>query len=887
MSISVAAPTPFTTGSCSSTCRCSLLTGSATINASTRHGSGTITFSDPTTSSTEPIPRRYWNVLPFYRNDLAPRDQISDLLYLLSERELDAESSRRKAELEAQIDAWRSDPFNPHRIARMRLTAYQKMVLMKYIDNLIAWGDQLFQRDTMESINEAAQLYIMAYQLLGPRPKFVPPSSKPRTQVFADLRTELDRFSNALVSAENGIAGRRCLAPTATGWGRTAGTATLGTTLYFCIPPNDKLLGYWDMVEDRLFKIRHCMNIEGIVRQLPLFEPPIDPALLVRARAAGLDLSRVLNEINAALPHYRFNVMFQKALELCGEVRAVGAALLSALEKHDAEALTLLRSTHEIRLLEAAREVRKRQADETMEAIEGLLKSKEVVELRRDFYRDIMRLTPEEIVHLALQGAALGFQVSEIVAMLAVPPAYQVPSVTVGAAGWAASPVNTYTFAGNTGDTAEAAAKYLGILASVSSAGSSLAASIGSYNRRWDEWKHQERLANKEIEHIDKQIAAARIRQEIATKELQNHELQVENARAVDEFMRSKFTNRELYDWMVAQTSALYFQAYQLAYDLAKRAERAYQFERGITSSSFVQFGHWDSLRKGLLAGERLSLDLKRLEVAYMDQNRREYEITKHVSLVLHDPINLIALKKTGSCEIDLPEALFDMDYPGHYMRRLKAVSVTIPAVVGPYTSINGTLTLLRSSIRKNAGRASSYAEQQDDDRFLYNFAPIQSIATSHGQNDSGLFELNFRDERYLPFEGAGAISRWRLEIPRETSAFDLDTITDIVLRLNYTAREGGADLRSHALAAATLPAMPAPAPLAPSSGAAAPTRPTQDQLLRLFSLRHEFPTEWHRFIQAADTTPNSHAGADTRALPLSLPGQGAQNHQLRRDPAA
>ena len=37
--------------------------------------------------------------------------------------------------------------------------------------------------------------------------------------------------------------------------------------------------------------------------------------------------------------------------------------------------------------------------------------------------------------------------------------------------------------------------------------------------------------------------------------------------------------------------------------------------------------------------------------------------------------------------------------------------------------------------------------------------ARVQSIVTSHGQNDSGLFELNFRDERYLPFEGAGAIS--------------------------------------------------------------------------------------------------------------------------------
>ncbi len=29
------------------------------------------------------------------------------------------------------------------------------------------------------------------------------------------------------------------------------------------------------------------MNIEGVVRQLPLFEPPIDPALLVKAAAAG------------------------------------------------------------------------------------------------------------------------------------------------------------------------------------------------------------------------------------------------------------------------------------------------------------------------------------------------------------------------------------------------------------------------------------------------------------------------------------------------------------------------------------------------------------------------------------------------------------------------
>ena len=81
------------------------------------------------------------------------------------------------------------------------------------------------------------------------------------------------------------------------------------------------------------------MNIEGVVRQLALFEPPIDPALLVEAAAAGLDIGSVLADLNAPLPLYRFSVLLQKAIELCNEVKALGAALLAALEKKDAEAL--------------------------------------------------------------------------------------------------------------------------------------------------------------------------------------------------------------------------------------------------------------------------------------------------------------------------------------------------------------------------------------------------------------------------------------------------------------------------------------------------------------------------------------------------------------------
>ena len=132
--------------------------------------------------------------------------------------------------------------------------------------------------------------------------------------------------------------------------------------------------------------------------------------------------------------------------------------------------------------------------------------------------------------------------------------------------------------------------------------------------------------------------------------------------------------------------SGVYFQAYQLAYETAKRTEQCFRHELGIQTSNFIQFGYWDSLKKGLMAGEKLHHDLKRLELAYLDGNIREYELTKHVSLVSLAPEQFIDLKEEGACEFEIPEWLFDLDTPGHYMRRLKTVSLTIPCVAGPYT---------------------------------------------------------------------------------------------------------------------------------------------------------------------------------------------------------
>jgi hypothetical protein len=72
------------------------------------------------------------------------------------------------------------------------------------------------------------------------------------------------------------------------------------------------------------------------------------------------------------------------------------------------------------------------------------------------------------------------------------------------------------------------------------------------------------------------------------------------------------------------------------------------------------------------MAGERLELALRRMEHAYTKQNCREYELTKHLSLRHDFPLAFLQLKAGGVCEVDIPEWMFDLDYPSHYMRRIK-----------------------------------------------------------------------------------------------------------------------------------------------------------------------------------------------------------------------
>jgi hypothetical protein len=161
----------------------------------------------------------------------------------------------------------------------------------------------------------------------------------------------------------------------------------------------------------------------------------------------------------------------------------------------------------------------------------------------------------------------------------------------------------------------------------------------------------------------------------------------------------------------------------------------------------------------------------------------RSLEIDQSISLAQIDPAAVMQLRETGTCTFEIPEMSFDLCYPGQYRRRIKSVRLTIPCVTGPFTSVDATLALASSQIRTEAKLGSTFLKEVPTRRSVV-------IATSSAQNDSGVFELSFRDERYTPFEGAGAVSKWRLDLPKNLRQFDYQTISDVIFRMSYSAEE-------------------------------------------------------------------------------------------------
>lgn len=747
---------------------------------------------DPTNREMQHGDNRFWKVRPFMKD--VSEDSVQNLMNLLSKANPTvAEKAKRDAFL-AQMEASENRPFEPHFIAGLRPRAYMIWVVMEFVETLTAWGDMLFRQDTHESINEATNLYIMAGELLGKRPEVLQKKAQPIKATFHSIASNTADILEKLEDNFLPVWGKAC---------DCCHEETINETplpeLAFCLPANPKIVQLWDRVEDRLFKIRHCMNIDGTVRQLPLFQPPIDPALLVQATAMGLDIGAVLADINAPKPTYRFGYILGRAMDYCNEVKSLGGALLSALEKKDGEELSLLRSVHEQNILKANAVLKKMAVEEAKNNIASLEDSKKLIEIRKAEYEGKEYKNERENNAIRQTRISEGFMLAEQASSLVSGLLAPIPTPHIGfpvsflktPGGEALSKISQMTGLG------------FGIVSSIHRNKASMSGTYASYDRRQEDWNFQIKTANQELIQIEKQLLGAQIRLAISEKDLENHELQIAQSKEVYDYVKTKFTNLNLYSWMSGQLMQLHRQAYELAYEFAKMAERTMETELNLTDKKIIQFGHFNSQKKGLLAGEQLGQQLKELDATYVRNNKRKFELTTSISLRLLNPQALIDLISSKRCSFELDEDIFNIAFEDGVSLKniqLKSVALSMPCVTGPHISTNVKL--------KNG---------------------IEEIITSTGINDPAIFEPGFKEERYMPFENKLVKNnkKWEVALPSAPD-FDVMTISDLVLHIRYVAEKGGTQSNSQT--------------------------PSPNNFEKIMmSLRHDFPLDWQKKLGDKD----------------------------------
>ena len=237
----------------------------------------------------------------------------------------------------AALGVLQRDMLDPHAIADTRMVAHMKAFMFRYIDNLLDWGDSLFSQDTREAINESLILYLRCQAILGERPYSIPGSG----EFELKIQTAHDVFPP---NYEDTFARRFFLPgwknrPVVRKYANQSNYSEISDVLespavlgqFFEVPENKQLMTYWDRLDDRLDKIRRSLNISGIFRQLPLFQPPIDPRALIAAGGASGAM------VAQPIPHYRYSFLLENAKEMVEMCSSLGAQFQAAMETKSAE----------------------------------------------------------------------------------------------------------------------------------------------------------------------------------------------------------------------------------------------------------------------------------------------------------------------------------------------------------------------------------------------------------------------------------------------------------------------------------------------------------------------------------------------------------------------
>jgi hypothetical protein len=615
--------------------------------------------------------------------------------------------------------------------------------------------------------------------------------------------------------------------------------------LGFCIPQNPLLKTLRMRAEVNLLKLRACRNIAGLKRVLEPYSAPTDAQTgLPQISASGQIVLPGTQTLAPTL--YRYETLIDRAKQLVQLAAQIESSFIAALQNKDNVSFNVLKARQELKLADAGVSLQDLRVIDAQSKIELSTLAQIRTQIQIEHYETLIVQDQSENEKLALRllGDADSFLDTaddlQVIASVIYfsKAAYSIGSgVIAGAVGGLAGGVPGVLAGGALGavsgilGSAETVASGFSALAGgfstraqIRSTRSSIHAMLASFERRKQDWVFQRDVANQDMAIANHQIQIATNESNIIQQERVIAGFQQSQARDSIEFLTTKqFGTPERYERIISILESVYRYFLQQATAMARLGEQQLAFTRQEIAPAFLHSDYWtlgdtgsgssSTDLRGITGSARLLQDIYKLDQYAFESRKRKLPLTKIISLSRLAPLEFQQFRESGVITFATPMELFDQDFPGHYLRLISRISVSVVALIPPIQGIHATLT--------SSGLSRVVIGPDVFQRITIRREP-ETITLSSPMNDTGIFDLEPQAEMLRPFEGTGVDTIWEFRMPKAANQFDFLSCADVLITIDYSA------LHSSDYQAQVIQALPSTL----SSEAS-------------FSFRNHFPDQW------------------------------------------
>lgn len=690
---------------------------------------------------------------------------------------------------------WLCNPFNPYAVAHMRKGTFKRHVIFQYVGNLLDWADAEFAHDTVESVSRARELYELAEtileheSLLPTMQEDTAHSVKQLGQLISEIgkrrSAELPTYENDywqqadisfVESLSNASGGSGVNLPSEAAVTLTALLAFKIADDGFYVPANPLLETLYWRIESNLAKIRAGRNMAGQRRQAPSYTAFSDPISVIQQVAMGEDIDESIP--GEPFPIHRFSYLIERARYYTQVAQQLEALMLQAYMNFDEASYNLLKARQDLKIAQANVTLQEHKVTEAKDNYALAQQQTARTQYQEQHFQNLLEQGELSYETEAVNQLWVAHNLAVANAILGV--VSSIGDIIMGAFSGAKSGGGKAgaVIGGVTGGI-QGSMDIIQSSESAASLRSQARAMQASYERRAQEWKYQLWLTGLDIRIAEQGEVLAKDRQTIVSQEYVIATLQQGHAADVFDFLSTeRFTNKDLWDWMGRVVKRYYREHLNFATVTARMAQQALAFERQ-EALAFIAPYYAEQEKRDLLAAEQLLTDINRLDQHRLTTEKRRKELTKVISLASVAPVEFQRLRNTGWMTFATLLDWFDRDFPGHYLRLIKTVSLTAVGLIPAGEAIHATFS--------NNGLSQVMVGPPYSTPKTIQRQP-ESIASTAASNGSGLFELRLDDPMLLPFEGTGVQALWTLEMPKGANHFDYSTLVDVLLTIRYTA---------------------------------------------------------------------------------------------------